>query len=77
MIITSPTDGVYLIHEQGQRSVDGTAVYRFTSTVHSDWWECQDHGPYGHPNGGTAPACEHIREVIEADLRYEANGGQL
>ena len=52
--VTSTAPGVYLIHEEGQRPVEGVAVYHYyVNRV----WACQECGRF---SGTTTPDCMHI-----------------
>ena len=52
--VTGTAPGVYLIHEEGQRPVEGVAVYHYyVNRV----WACQECGRF---SGTTTPDCIHI-----------------
>jgi len=50
--VSSCLDGVYSVHEEGQRPVEGTAVYQYSKS-----WSCEEHAPVSD--------CGHINLVKE------------
>ena len=59
VLVTSMSAGTYLVHERGQRPVDGVAVYHYER---NNAWVCEVHGA-NHAN--TRLDCQHIRVVRE------------
>ena len=54
-----PIEGTYAIHEPGQPSVEGVAVWHYGSI---DAWACEEHGS---GLGRQWPECEHVRLAKE------------
>ena len=49
-MVTTTTEGVFLVHSPEQPPVNGMAVYRYPNGI----WACELHGPQG---------CAHIEEA--------------
>ena len=60
LLVHSPTPGTYLVHEAGQRPVEGVAVHYYGG---SGRWVCERDGT---PHGTTSPGCVHIRYAKES-----------
>ena len=52
--VSQTAPGVYLVHEEGQRPVEGVAVWHYAGFR---VWVCQECGRF---SGTTKPECEHI-----------------
>ena len=59
VLVTSTAAGTYLVHEAGQRPVEGVAVHHYER---NSAWVCEVHGA-NHAN--TRLDCQHIRVVRE------------
>ena len=65
MKVTSTARGVYMVHEEGQRPVEGVAVFYYDDF---DAWRCECTNPFSIT---TRPDCEHIALAKE---REKENG---